>query len=181
MDGYYGEIRAFGFNYVPQGWLLCDGSQVSIQQYAALYTLIGTSYGPSDGRTYFTLPDLRGMAPMCTGNAAGLPSTVQRGQKFGTQTVTLNVTQVPNHTHQVNGAVAASTAMAQTPASNSLLSRPMSGTTAYLSLQNQDAPNTLMADAMIQLTGASAAHNNMQPYLVLNFCICVEGEYPVSN
>lgn len=183
MDGYLGEIRAFGFNFVPQGWALCDGSKMAISQNPGLYSILGANYGPSDGRTYFSLPDLRGMAPICIGNtggAAGIPSVIQSGQELGDATVSLNIMEVPNHTHQVNGAVAPSaTTMVATPASNSLLSHPMSGSTAYLSLQNQNSPNTLMSNATIQFTGTSAAHNNMQPYLALNFCICLDGEYPV--
>ena len=184
MDGYIGEIRAFCFNFVPVGWALCDGSQMQISQNQALYSLLGATYGPTDGRTYFTLPNLLGMTPLGTGNTSGggIPVTVLPGQSFGNTSVTLNITQIPSHTHQVNGAIAVSaSSMAQTPAADSLLSRAMTGNTAYLSFSNQDAPDANMSPTMIQPSGGSVPHDNMQPFLALNYCICLEGDYPVSG
>jgi microcystin-dependent protein len=184
MDGYIGEIRAFCFNYVPVGWALCDGSQMPISQNQALFSLIGDTYGPTDGRTYFTLPNLLGMTPLGAGTTVGggIPVNVQPGQNFGNTSVTLSLSQIPSHTHQVNGAIAVSASnMSQTPATDSLLSRAMSGNTAYLSFSNQNAPDATMSPTMIQLSGGGAPHDNMQPFLTLNYCICLEGEYPVSG
>jgi microcystin-dependent protein len=185
MDGFIGEIRAFSFNYVPQGWLVCDGSRVPVAQYQALFSLLWNRYGDTDGKTYFTLPNLVGKTPICTGATNGspaAPATLQPGNALGAATATLSVGQIANHTHQVNGATAsAASAMAATPAANSLLSRVMSGNTAYYSLQNQDTPNANMSLAMIQSTGSSQAHDNMQPYLPFLFCICADGQYPVPQ
>ncbi|HYP09826.1 MAG TPA: tail fiber protein [Bryobacteraceae bacterium] len=177
-----GEIRAFAFGFVPEGWLLCDGSKKSIQQYTALYSLLGDNYGPTDNQTYFTLPNLLGQTPIGTGVTNGAPSvaaTLSAGDALGAPTVTVSLAQVANHTHQVNGASASSTSgMTGTPTSNSLLSRAMSGNIAYYSMQNQNTPDSNMSVAMVQNTGGGQPHNNMQPYVPFYFCICVQGEYP---
>lgn len=115
-----------------------------------------------------------------TGGAVDMPAAIQPGQELGSMTVTLTSSQMPPHTHQVNGAaVTNASGMVQTPDSNSLLSRPMSGATSYLAFSNQNAPNTTMAYQMIGLSGQSQSHSNMQPFVALNFCICLDGEYPM--
>lgn len=183
MDAFFGEIRAFGFNYAPVNWAMCNGDKLSIQQYSTLFAILGELYGPTDFRTYFTLPDLRGQAPMGAGNppaASGGPTSIPVGKHLGEESISLSVNQIPPHTHQVTGGVVAATAMTPAPASNSLLSRPVlqSGPTVYWSLSNQDSPDKVMSPAMIQPAGQSQPHNNMQPFLALNFCICLQGEWP---
>lgn len=185
MDGFIGEIRAFCFNYTPQGWLVCNGAVVPINQYQALYTIIGSTYGASTDTT-FTLPDLRNLTPMQAGTpAAALAYTagsIPLGKKLGSSTVALDETNLPNHTHQVNGASSANGAgTVNTPTSSSLLSRPMSGAAAYWSYMNQETPDTFMNPNMIQPFGGAASHSNVQPYTGVNYCICVDGQYPVSN
>lgn len=186
MDAFYGEIRAFSFNYAPVNWAMCNGGTLSIQQYSALFAIIGNLYGPMDGNTGFVLPDLRAQAPMHAGqppvplNPADGPTPIPVGQHLGQAGVSLSIDQIPPHTHQVTGGVVAATAMTPAPASNSLLSRPIlqSGPTVYWSLSNQDNPDKTMSPATIQPAGQGQAHNNMQPFLALNFCICLQGEWP---
>jgi len=156
MEPFLGEIRAFAFSRVPNGWLPCDGRQLQIQPNVALFALLGIRYG-GDGKTTFNLPDLRGRTPVCYGPGMAM------GLKEGTETVTLTSAQVPPHTHAVQ---ATSTAAAtSSPAGGALATLP-AGTNAYA------APGTTTFNtAAVSISGASAPHQNMQPSLAVNWCI----------
>jgi microcystin-dependent protein len=164
MDPFLGEIRAFAFGRIPRGWALCNGAILAIQTNQALFALLGIQYG-GNGSTTFGLPDLRGRAPL------GFSTIFPMGLPNGSESVTLTLNEIPQHTHQLqcNGTTTATTNVpsgaAMAPAANSL---PVYGapTTA-----------TLAADA-VALTGAGLPHQNMQPSLVVNWCIATQGIYP---
>ena len=171
MDPFIGEIRLFAGNFAPKGWAFCDGSLLPIQQNTALYSLLGITYG-GDGKTTFALPDLRGKAPIHRGAGPGL-SNYQLGQSGGSSTVTLTQAQIPSHTHQPK---ANSSVNATNPEGGlwGSTQRVLGGITAY-------GPSTGLAPmnaAAIIPAGGSQPHNNMQPYLGLNFIIALEGIFP---
>lgn len=156
MEPFLGEIRAFAFGRVPNGWLPCDGRLLQVQQNQALFALLYNRYG-GDGKTTFALPDLRGRTPLCYGPSMAM------GLKEGTETVTLTSAQVPPHTHAV--LATSTTAATSSPAGGALATLP-AGTNAYA------APGTTTFNtAAVSTSGASAPHQNMQPSLAVNWCI----------
>lgn len=180
-DAFIGEIRAFAFDYPPQGWAFCNGAQASISQNTTLYAVIGGNFGPTDGRTYFTLPNMQGQAPMHWGTNGSVVTTI--GDTVGEATVTLTAAETPNHTHQANAATAPNPVPAgmltSAPSSTSYLTVPRAGNVVYdIWSTVTSIPTATMAPTMISPAGGSQAHNNMSPYLALNFCICLEGEFP---
>ncbi|MGI4821692.1 MAG: phage tail protein [Janthinobacterium lividum] len=169
---YVGEIMLVGFNFVPQGWLECDGSLQSISDYDTLFTLIGTTYG-GDGQNSFALPDLRGRAPMHQGNG------YQLGQVGGQETTTLTVRNLPTHTHPINNSVAAATSSTPT----GLVPAVPSGTDANgetVAVRAYDTPaNLVEAPSEITTTGSSAAAIELRSgLLVMRYCISVYGIFP---
>lgn len=170
MDPFLGEIRLFAGNYAPDGWALCNGQIMGITQNTALFALLGTLYG-GDGRTTFALPDFKGKAPVHFGQGPGL-SNRNIGETDGAQSVTLLVSELPAHTHIPNSASVTNGVSDPTGAvwTNS---SGLSGQRIY-----EAAPNTSMSPAAIQPAGGSAPHNNMQPYLGLNFIIALRGIFP---
>jgi microcystin-dependent protein len=170
-DPFVAEIRIFPFNFPPKGWAFCDGQLMPISQNTALFSLLGTYYG-GDGKSTFALPDLQGSAPMQTGQGQGLSERFL-GEQSGVESITLLSTEMPVHTHIVQaqniplGGVVL-------PAANTTLNHPASG-----NLFNVTNPAvTQMAFQEIALTGGGLPHNNMQPYLTLNFCIALQGVFP---
>jgi microcystin-dependent protein len=171
-DCYIGEIRMFGGNFAPVGWAFCDGSLLSIAQYDALFNLIGTTYG-GDGQTTFALPDLRGRFPVHQGQGAGLsPRTL--GEMAGSESVTLQLTQIPSHNH----IPVASTTAGNSNDPGGMYWASSASVPQYLP---GDQANTNMNTGAIGSTGGSQPHDNMQPYLVINFIISLEGIYPSQN
>jgi microcystin-dependent protein len=172
-DPFIAEIRAFGFNFAPYGWMLCDGQILPISQYTALFSLLGTTYG-GNGTTNFGLPDLMGRIPMHWGNGAGL-SPYFIGEPAGTTTETITAQQMPMHNHALQ--VADVGTRTGTPSGSTWLgdSNPA---TAYV---GTGTPNTALSQNAIGLTGGSQPHDNMQPYQVLNFCISLSGVYPARS
>ena len=170
MDPYVGEIRAVGFNFAPYGWALCNGQLIAISQNVALFSLLGTYYG-GDGKSTFGLPNLQGCAPMHQGSGPGLSSRVI-GETGGETAVTLLTTQMPSHTHVAQNAAAST---AGTPGPTVIFGGGGRGKEpAYAPAA---APITMNAVA-IGTTGGNAPHNNMPPYLAVNFIIALQGVYP---
>jgi len=173
-DQYLGEIRMFGGNFAPVGWALCNGQLLSISQNAALFSILGTTFG-GDGVQTFGLPDLRGRAPLHWGQGTGL-SNYTLGAQTGTESVTLMQNQMPAHTHQVN---ASSTNGSSAAAQGALPATvvPARGQSAAPDIYGT-APNTTMNPQMISASGGSQPHNNMQPSLCVSFIIATTGIYP---
>jgi microcystin-dependent protein len=169
-DPFVAEIRIFPFNFPPKGWAFCNGQLLPISQNTALFSLLGTTYG-GDGKSTFALPDLQDSAPMHPGQGPGL-SLHDLGEQSGSETVTLLQSEIPLHTHSV-GAQNNPLGGVATPQGNTL-SRPASGN-LYTAI---NAPLVSMALEEIGPTGGDQPHNNMQPYLTLNFNIALQGVFP---
>jgi microcystin-dependent protein len=169
-DQFVAEIRIFCCNFAPKGWAFCNGQLLPVSQNTAFYALLGTTYG-GDGMSTFALPDLKGRAPMAPGQSGGT-SNRTLGETGGQERVLLLTTETPSHTHDVR----ASTELGdlQGPGPDRCLARSANAT-AYQTSTFDLVP---MAPETILATGADLAHNNMQPYLVLNFCIAQSGIYP---
>ena len=172
-DPFVAEIRIFPFNFAPKGWAFCSGQLIPISQNTALFSLLGTFYG-GDGKSTFALPDLQGSAPMFWGQGQGL-SLYDLGQMGGSQTVTLLQSEMPAHAHQASGA---SGSGPTSPANNTW--GQGAGRTPPPVYTNGSA-NVNMAPATLTVTGGSVPHNNMQPYLTLNFCIAMQGVFPARG
>ena len=169
-EPFLAEIRIVGFNFAPRGWAFCDGEILPINQNQSLYSLLGTTYG-GDGRTSFGLPDLRGRTPIHVGSANGVSH--REGQKGGEETVTLGVAQMPTHNHDVRGS---STAGDTNRPAGHLLAREQG------SIYRQSLTNPVsMPNSAVTSVGGGQAHDNMQPYLTLNFCIALRGLFPSRN
>jgi microcystin-dependent protein len=168
-DPFVAEIRIFPFNFAPTGWALCNGQLLPISQNTALFSLLGTTYG-GDGKSTFALPDLQGSAPMHPGQGPGL-SLHDLGEQGGSETVTLLTSEIPVHTHALMAG--ADPAELQAPAPNRSLTRSQPGF-AYTT----GSPSATLAPQALAPTGGSQPHNNMQPYLTLNFCIALQGVFP---
>src|SRR3954470_5853230 len=168
-DQFVAEIRMFPFNFPPTGWAFCDGQILPISQNTALFSLLGTVYG-GNGQSTFALPDLRGAVPMHQGQSAGT-STRVLGETSGSDTVTLLTSEMPLHDHSLT--VSTQTATARQPAGQYFASG--SGVSAYNSAQPQ---STNLDPQFLPTAGGSQPHNNMQPSLVLNFCIALQGVFP---
>lgn len=161
-EPFLSEIRIFSFNFAPRGWALCNGQMLPINQNQALFSLLGTTFG-GDGRVNFALPDYRGRTPIHAGNGHTL------GERGGEQAHTLSIAEMPTHTH-----VARATSEVQNtivPVGNYLA-------TTTPSEFYSGTPSTPMSPAILNNTGGSQAHLNMQPFLTLNFCIALQGIFP---
>ena len=177
MDPFVGEIRIFGFNFAPKGWALCNGQILSISQNTALFSLLGTMYG-GDGKSTFALPNLQGNAPVHVGQGPGLSSYVQ-GQTGGEDTTTLTQSQIPVHTHQVKAAADGVDGSANSPVGNAWAGPSADRGLVWYSA-NQ-ATGTQMNPNASGVVGNSQPHNNMPPYLTLNFCIALQGVFPARS
>jgi microcystin-dependent protein len=171
-DPFVAEIRIFPFNFPPKGWAFCNGQLLPISQNTALFSLLGTTYG-GDGKSTFALPDLQGNAPMHPGQGPGL-SLHDLGETGGSETVTLLQSEIPAHTHTMR-AHNADQADAQNPSPNTSLAQSANGF-AYQSnvVQNLVAMNP----SALAPAGGNQPHNNLQPYLTLNFCVALQGIFP---
>ena len=170
-DQFVAEIRIFPFNFPPTGWAFCDGQLMPISQNTALFSLLGTTYG-GDGQSTFALPDMQGNAPMQPGQGQGL-SLRDLGEMSGTDTVTLLVSEIPVHTHNLRANF--NTADLNDPTPDRSLARADTG---FIYQSNTSANLKLMAPQTLSPAGGSLPHNNMQPYLTLNFCIALQGIFP---
>ncbi|MGH9628803.1 MAG: phage tail protein [Bryobacteraceae bacterium] len=172
-EAFIGSIVLFAGNFAPRGWAFCQGQLLPIAQNAALFSILGTTYG-GNGQTTFALPDLRGRAPIGAGQGPGL-TPVTLGEAAGSETVALTAGQMPAHTH----AVACDSASAgNADPANSYPGNPgtLSGAQLY-----GTAANATMAPNMITPAGGSQPFSIRQPYLGLNYIICLEGIFPSRN
>ena len=203
MEPFIAQIMMFGGNFAPRGWAFCDGQLLPINQYSALFSLLGTTYG-GDGRTTFALPDLRGRAPIHVGVGPGL-TPVKGGERIGAEKTTLSIVNLPAHNHigTVNRIVANGEATIAIPAStnpgnetepadsvvlavaenasNGDEVNVYSNTAANTTLKSFTAPialNGTAGEVNIGLTGGSIPFNNMQPSLGINYIIALEGLFP---
>jgi len=165
-DQFVAEIRMFGFNFAPTGWALCDGQILPISQNTALFSLLGTTYG-GDGKSTFALPDLQGSVPLHPGQGQGL-SLYDLGQASGTDSVTLLTSEIPLHSHSFT---ATEEIVNENNVTNNFFG---AGESRYA----PPAAVTQMAPQALPPAGASLPHNNMMPYLVINFCIALQGIFP---
>ncbi|MES2773935.1 MAG: tail fiber protein [Bacteroidota bacterium] len=175
MEGYLAEIRMFGGNFAPRGWAFCAGQIMSIAQNTALFALLGTTYG-GNGQTTFALPDLRSRSSVGTGSGPGLPS-IDLGEQAGSATETLLISNLPahNHTLAVNNNT---TGMAADASGNYLNAKTESAESVVAGAAS--APANLNA-ASLSIAGGSQPFNNRQPYLGMNFIVCMEGIFPSRN
>jgi microcystin-dependent protein len=158
-----------GFNFPPRGWAFLDGQILPINQNQSLYSLLGTTYG-GDGRSTFALPDLRGRTPLHPGDEHRL------GTKSGAESVTLTTAQIAAHTHDVKAAQGVSNS--DTP-TNALFADETDPDLAYRNLEA--ATKTPLRSGTLANAGGGQAHENMQPYITLNFCIALQGLFPSRN
>jgi microcystin-dependent protein len=175
---FIGEVRIFGFNFAPRNYMLASGQLLSIAQHTALFSILGTTYG-GNGTTNFALPNLNGTACMGNGNGAGLTPRVL-GEQVGETTVTILSTEMPMHNHMMNSAVVATVTPAQlqkTPGPTALFSFSGPGN-AYSTVAT---PAVNMSPLAIGPTGGNQPHTNVQPFLVLNYCIAIQGLFPTRN
>jgi microcystin-dependent protein len=168
--GFVGQIMIVPYNFAPTGWALCQGQLLPISQNTALFSLLGTLYG-GDGITTFALPDLRGRAPVGAGQGPGL-QLYDQGEISGEETVTLTLSQIPNHSHVPMGA--ASVANTGSPGG------------AYWAmpralLYSSSAPVVDMSPGALGSTGGGQPHDNMKPYLVMNYIIALQGVFPARS
>jgi len=173
-DQFVGEIRIFGTNFAPTGWAFCDGQLLSISQNTALFSLLGTTYG-GDGKSTFALPDLQGRAPMHPSQGPGL-SLHDLGEVGGSETVTLLESEIPAHAHVLRATNDPGSAAAPNLGSGGLAATGRGRPEAYVA-----APfgtTVAMGPAVAGHTGGDMPHNNMQPYLTMNFCIALQGIFP---
>lgn len=166
-EPFLSEIRLFSFNYPPKGWAFCNGQFLPINQNQALFSLLGTTYG-GNGQTTFALPDLRGRLAMHEGNGHTL------GEKAGSESVTINIQQLPQHLHFLQGA--------NKDADQPIPTGNLLGNVNNLYRSAAPAGNLLQLLAgSVSNVGGSQAHTNMAPYLVINFCIALIGIFPSQN
>jgi microcystin-dependent protein len=168
MDPFVAEIRIFPFNFAPKGWAFCDGQILPLLQNTALFSLLGTTYG-GDGKSTFALPNLQGMAPMFYGQGPGL-SLYDLGETGGSDTVTLLQSEMPVHSHPANASQADATdrvPSAQLPAGGIGIGQYATPTAV-----------TGLSPRAVSPAGSNSPHNNLMPYLTLNFCIALQGVFP---
>ena len=169
-DQFVGEIRMFAGNFAPNGWAFCNGQIMAISQNTALFSLLGTMYG-GDGISNFALPNLQGSAAMNSGSGPGLTPRSQ-GEVGGAPNVTLIASEIPSHNHQAMGIFGGGLTSPDNATWGTLAGRtpPPTYTTA--------PPNVQMSPQALSPSGGGQPHNNMQPYLVVNFIIALQGIFP---
>ena len=165
-DPFVAEIRIFPFNFAPKGWAWCDGQLMPLSQNTALFSLLGTTYG-GNGKSNFALPDLQGRSPMHPGQGPGL-SLHDLGETGGSETVTLLESEIPAHSHQMNGLN-----------DSGLQSTPGGAMMGRVNIyRTTPAAVVAMSSNAVLPMGGDAPHNNMQPYLTFYFCIALQGVFP---
>ena len=172
-DPFVAEIRIFPFTFAPTGWAFCDGQLLPISQNTALFSLLGTTYG-GNGTSNFALPDLQGAAPMHPGQGPGL-SLRDLGETGGSDTVTLLESEIPSHVHQLRG----NSAVGDSPLPGGDVAARPGSTQVYQSTTNANL--VAMAPEALAPAGGDQPHNNLMPYLTLNFNIALQGVFPARH
>ncbi|NEU07408.1 phage tail protein [Flavihumibacter sp. R14] len=168
------EIALFPFNFPPTGWAFCNGQLLPISQNTALFSLLGTYYG-GDGISTFALPYLEGCCAIGTGQGQGLTERFL-GEQGGSDNVTLLISEIPTHTHTVQTSLkTGGTGVTANPIGNYPTT---TATNLYSNTAGSETMTPLNVDVQVQPTGSSVPHNNMQPYLTINFCIALQGIFP---
>lgn len=170
-EPFLGEIRIFGFTFAPRGWALCSGQLLSISQNAALFSILGTTYG-GNGTSNFSLPDMRSRIPVGAGQGLGL-SNYTLGEQTGTENVTLTLGNLPAHNHLAGCNTGTGNSYS---AANAVPAVDAGGNNLYTS-----PSNSTMNSAALTQTGGSQPHSNLQPYLAVNYCIAMSGVFPTRN
>jgi microcystin-dependent protein len=178
MEPFLGQITLFPFNFAPRGWAFCQGQLVPISQNTALFSLLGTFYG-GNGTTTFGLPDLRGRVPVCQGQGAGL-SDYAIGSVQGVEAVTLLASQSPPHSHPFQAVAAQATTNSPTGA---LPAEGHGSGRGAFAVNTYAPPQTAvpLAAGQVVSAGGGLPHNNLQPYLTLNWCIALQGIFPARS
>ena len=170
-EPYLAEIQIFSFEFAPKGWAFCAGQLLPINQNQAIFSLLGTTYG-GNGTTNFALPDLRSRVPMHQGNVQG--NVFVEGQTGGVEAHTLSVNEIPSHSHFVN--VSSVPGNSNSPAGNFLAQ-----SSRFVLYSGTLSTQTTLQPATVGSAGGGQPHFNLQPYLVLNFCIALAGIFPSRN
>lgn len=190
-EAYIGEVRLFGGNFAPRGWALCNGQTMSIQQNAALFSILGTTYG-GNGTTTFNLPNLQGRIALHAGRALNGDTFVE-GQVAGESQHTLLISETPQHAHLLSPATSVSQTMAtdtgttSIPGPTTILAKAVKGAAAipiYVPSASYPATATtlpLNLNGTTDQAGGSLPHSNLQPYLAVTFIICLVGIFPSRN
>lgn len=171
LEPFIGEIMMFGGNFCPRGWADTNGQLLPVSQNQALFSLLGTIYG-GDGRTTFALPDMRGRVALHNGQGPGL-SNRKIGSKGGAETHTLNVSQMPSHTHNLKAS--GTSASSKSPTGKVL------GKSRRKAFSNASGSLAQMAPQAVGTVGNGQPHNNMQPFITIRYCIALQGIYPSRN
>ena len=171
MDPFVAEVRILPFNFAPKGWAFCDGQLMPISQNTALFSLLGTFYG-GDGKSTFALPNAQGAGVMQPGQGPGLSQRFL-GEMGGSETVTLLTSEMPAHNHFLQGSN--SNASTSNPAAQTVLARSFGGFSYKVAPPD---PIAAMAFESIAPVGGDLPHNNLMPYLTMNFCIALQGVFP---
>ena len=175
-EPFIAEIRIFAGNFAPRGWAFCNGQLLPVSQNTALFSLIGTTYG-GDGRSTTALPNLAGRVPMHPGRGPGLTSR-RLGQTSGVEAVTLSEAQLPNHSHSVQADAQAGGLLGGGADSKTPIGSHLGNTVAAGEFFATGTADTPMNASAVDNTGGSQAHNNVQPFLAINFIIALVGLYP---
>lgn len=179
MEGYIGEIRLFGGNFAPLGWVFCDGTNYSLAEYTAAFSILGTTFG-GDGQSNFAVPDLRGRVAVGTGQGTGL-TAIDLGQTGGSETVTMTSAQMPAHTHPASATITFPCYSDEGDTGSPTGNIPAGVSGAY----STQAPDTNIAPAAItgsiSVVGSSLPFSIIQPVLSTNYIICLDGIYPPRN
>lgn len=179
MDEFLAIIKLFGGNFAIRGWAMCNGQILSIAQNTALFSLLGTTFG-GNGQTTFALPDLRGRVPVHPGQGPGL-SSYSLGQVGGQETQTLTINEMPAHSHTFSVPAVSSAGNANTPGADKAPALLVDSRNNPINYLSNAAPNTTLRPGNAGISGGSQPHNNIQPYLAINYLICMEGIYPSRN
>jgi microcystin-dependent protein len=172
-EPFVGEIKAVAYNFAPKRWSACNGQAMPLNTNQALYSLLGVQFG-GNGQTNFNLPDLRGRTPVGIGNSPSLGISYTQGQQIGQEAVSLNLTQIPPHTHVFQASAATATAI-------NPIAAPSTLATANNDYYNSGAPDTALIPATVETVGSNQPHSNIQPSLALMYIIALTGMYPSRN